>query len=590
MATVAEVIPTGMPINKAAFRAYLTDLEALTTDASASEYTSTSTTSLAIGAGSKSLTTQVDLNWAAGQPVTIEATADPSGKFMTGVVTSYSASTGALVIQSDIFYGSGTLTAWTIRLVKPAKNRIIAKLSQAGAENDALAYLGAAKQACVTMRWGPNSGVWSVFDQTGAEIDISASTTAGLQEAIDYACEYGYDLLVFGGGHRTSDGSMPATISCTTGINWPPMQGQTIWFGGVDVYFAPGVGSDPGFHFDSCMGVNFHFAGEIQYGGSGSAVLFEPRNDVPLDVNTVIVDSTFYLHTVGSQGTDCVRFKPTNGGIGRCFWKLVEVIDGDDGVVLENGSHDITQNIMQLVGIHDQQPGGVSLRVGTASGGRVNANFIDAGVNATDNTAIEVHGKDNKIRAFIEAQSGTTVGVHLRASAENNRFEMLKNACTTPVTDDSTTKDNYGMYAGPVPRANVELASNQTIAHNTWTKLALATEIFDKGGKFDAATNYRWTPGRTGEAMITAKVGYDTIVDATPLWIAIYRNGSIYRSEREAARGTATEQGASITEVVPVTATTDYFEIWVRQDSGGDVIAGAGGVGQFTSASFVMLD
>ena len=76
---------------------------------------STSTTSLTIGTGSKSLTTQASKQYAIGQVVRVTRTSDVS-KWLQGTVTSYNATSGALVVLSDTISGSGTFTDWTISL------------------------------------------------------------------------------------------------------------------------------------------------------------------------------------------------------------------------------------------------------------------------------------------------------------------------------------------------------------------------------------------------------------------------------------------------------------------------------------------
>lgn len=82
---------------------------------SANNYGATSTTSLAIGTGSKSLTVQTDKAFQIGQFVQIANTATPAN-YMFGQVTAYNASTGALTVLVSAVGGSGTFTAWTIGL------------------------------------------------------------------------------------------------------------------------------------------------------------------------------------------------------------------------------------------------------------------------------------------------------------------------------------------------------------------------------------------------------------------------------------------------------------------------------------------
>lgn len=77
----------------------------------------TSTTSLTIGSGAKSLTIQTGKLFAVGQTVVIARTSDPIVQ-MTGAITAHNSGTGALsvAIPTNGFAGSGTYTDWTISL------------------------------------------------------------------------------------------------------------------------------------------------------------------------------------------------------------------------------------------------------------------------------------------------------------------------------------------------------------------------------------------------------------------------------------------------------------------------------------------
>jgi hypothetical protein len=76
----------------------------------------TSTTSVAIGTGSKSFTTQTGKNFVAGMRVNIASTAAPTVNAMYGIISSYNSGTGALVVVVDAVIGSGTIADWTISL------------------------------------------------------------------------------------------------------------------------------------------------------------------------------------------------------------------------------------------------------------------------------------------------------------------------------------------------------------------------------------------------------------------------------------------------------------------------------------------
>lgn len=86
-----------------------------------------STTSNSIGTGTKNFTIPTGaVGYTVSSPITIEATSD-STKSMTGTVTSYNSSTGALVVNVTSVSGSGTFTDWTMWTndYTPTANRIV---------------------------------------------------------------------------------------------------------------------------------------------------------------------------------------------------------------------------------------------------------------------------------------------------------------------------------------------------------------------------------------------------------------------------------------------------------------------------------
>lgn len=81
---------------------------------------STSSTSLAVGTGSKSLTVTTGKSYVTGMYIRVVSTSTPTN-YMQGTVTSYDSGTGALVFTSEIVGGSGTIASWTISMtVNPA--------------------------------------------------------------------------------------------------------------------------------------------------------------------------------------------------------------------------------------------------------------------------------------------------------------------------------------------------------------------------------------------------------------------------------------------------------------------------------------
>lgn len=135
----------------------------------------TSTTSLAIGTGTKTLTIQTGKNFVVGQSVTIASTAAPATDWMHGQITAYNSGTGALTVWVTLTGGSGTLAAWTVGLTGPyqpiatkeeiwagaATGKIVTPLAlrQAQVPTDVTAQLGTAGGVLIDMTAGINHSV-----------------------------------------------------------------------------------------------------------------------------------------------------------------------------------------------------------------------------------------------------------------------------------------------------------------------------------------------------------------------------------------------------------------------------------------------
>ena len=89
---------------------------------------SNSTTSLAIGTGSKSLTVETGKGYVPGQTVTVAHTTAPSN-YMFGTVTSYNSGSGALVVGVTAIAGSGTYAVWSVGLALSVDTSTFATLT-----------------------------------------------------------------------------------------------------------------------------------------------------------------------------------------------------------------------------------------------------------------------------------------------------------------------------------------------------------------------------------------------------------------------------------------------------------------------------
>ena len=92
---------------------------------------STSTTSMSIGTGSKSFTVETGKSYLPGMTLRIARTSDAT-KWMEGEVTSYTTGTGAIIVNVRRIYGTGgPFTDWTVTFataeLEVGSHRVIAK-------------------------------------------------------------------------------------------------------------------------------------------------------------------------------------------------------------------------------------------------------------------------------------------------------------------------------------------------------------------------------------------------------------------------------------------------------------------------------
>lgn len=124
------------------------------------KYQTTSTTSIVVGNGAKTLTVEAGLAYTQNQPILISETAN--GAHMHGVVTSYNKITGELVADVSTHTGSGTYAEWSVNL------------------EGAVGAVGATGAVGASGIQGP-SGVPGIDGQQGATGQVGPSGAQGIQ-------------------------------------------------------------------------------------------------------------------------------------------------------------------------------------------------------------------------------------------------------------------------------------------------------------------------------------------------------------------------------------------------------------------------
>ena len=121
---------------------FVTECNAVAAAMDLNDTISTSSTSLAIGTGSKSLTVETSKSFQVGMSVKI---AHDSTNWMHGEVTSYDTGTGALVVNVTTVKGSGTETSWTVTLSGPIA---LEKCHRLGSGIEFIGWFGCRNSGC----------------------------------------------------------------------------------------------------------------------------------------------------------------------------------------------------------------------------------------------------------------------------------------------------------------------------------------------------------------------------------------------------------------------------------------------------------
>jgi len=219
------------------------------------------------------------------------------------------------------------------------------------------------------------------------------------------------------------------------------------------------------------------------------------------------------------------------------------------------------------------------------------ANYQPESVN---NLLVSINGVIQGSSTMSLSGSTLTVGATLSSSDTIDFVRVFGNVGTisTP-TDGSVTANKIGTGAvdltskvtGVLPVANGGTgqsskpmflsygASNIALANDTWVKVQFNNEQFDIGGYYDPTTNYRYTPLVAGKYQITARV-FITYGSASTenIRIAIYKNGADYTKYNDYGGSTQSYGTVQIVSLIDMNGSSDYLEIYVRQNTSTDSV------------------
>ncbi len=180
-----------------------------------------------------------------------------------------------------------------------------------------------------------------------------------------------------------------------------------------------------------------------------------------------------------------------------------------------------------------------------------------------------VGGTDVSVADGGTGQSSYTNGQLLIGNTTGNTLTKATLTAGTGISiTNGTGSITINKTAGPTFFAYNSTA--QSIAHGTFTKLELDTELFDTNSNFDSTTNNRFTPTVAGYYMFSAQVGFSSYVDQTSIAIALYKNGSVVNSHVTQTSGTGNDR-PQCNIIAYMNGSTDYMEAFCYNGSGSSV-------------------
>ena len=153
----------------------------------------------------------------------------------------------------------------------------------------------------------------------------------------------------------------------------------------------------------------------------------------------------------------------------------------------------------------------------------------------------------------VDPQSGTSL-------------EIGSSGDTITIPSGATLTNNGTAtgFASSTPAFLATRDSNQSISANTTTKIQYDDESFDTDNTYDNSSNYRFTPGVSGKYVIGASAGVDTQSDHNHLSVEIRKNGTAIAYVIDANQ----HLGVRNMTIIDDANTTDYYEVFLRQDNG----------------------
>ena len=160
--------------------------------------------------------------------------------------------------------------------------------------------------------------------------------------------------------------------------------------------------------------------------------------------------------------------------------------------------------------------------------------------------------------AIKGATTGTGVFTLESPATNTDRTLILPDEAGTVLTSASSIVQNTGAVF------KAYTSANQSIPHNTFTKVICGVTLYNEGNFWDTATS-KFTPNTSGYYQINASARLSSNTNQY-LQILVQKNGNTYTSQMLVIVGNGSgEIQVSIGDAVYLNGTTDYLELYVYQ-------------------------
>ena len=263
----------------------------------------TSTSSILIGTGSKSLTlTQTGKNFVVGQWVAISRTSAPTVSYMMGAITAFNSGTGAMTVDVSTINGTGTFTDWTIAQGSPIYKYGLTTMGGINLDIEKGTTISPTNEDISTyLRSGTTATVATYPLAVGKGIDCYGTATGGVSTSFagDIAHD-GANTLV-----ATTGASNSVSVSTDGGATWTA---TAVSLAGVNIVSVCRLGSR--FIVAGNAGITLKLAYSTN-GTSWTAGATQALTGNANDSASIVSDGTIALIVVVDGGTSA--FTTTDG-------------------------------------------------------------------------------------------------------------------------------------------------------------------------------------------------------------------------------------------------------------------------------------